>query len=238
MHWATFQAALATSAVAMLAVIVYGVMGIRTRRCDPASARAYFSVAFVALALAMLMLLQVLSPVVGYSLLCLALAGYQVASLLQDERVRRRRVASLVPRPAVEAIPATWIGLAAASTVLLTPYVILGDQRGAAVIVAACAIVMAGISWRIASAPVQLYGENVRYERMRDRASRTRRAGLVAVIAMGSIMLFISFVNTQLLTVLPLQRTLLSVSWWTWALSGVWVILYSVHLSRLADSAS
>jgi hypothetical protein len=73
---------------------------------------------------------------------------------------------------------------------------------------------------------------------MRDRRSRTRKAGVTAVIAMGSIMVFISFVNYNLPAVLPLQRNLLSVSWWTWALAGAWVILYSVYLGRLGDSTS
>lgn len=55
---------------------------------------------------------------------------------------------------------------------------------------------------------------------------------------MGSIMAFISFVNYDLPAVLPLQSTLLSVSWWIWALSGASVILYSVYLCRLGDSTS
>lgn|GEM_PF-1442034 len=237
-HLTTFQAELAaTSAFAGSVLIIYGILGIRQRRCDPVSARKSFAVALLALVLALLMLPQVLSPVVGYSLLCLALAGSQLFDLLQDERARRRRVASLAPRPNAEAIPTVWVALAVASALLLAPYVILGEQRAAAVIAGVCAFVMAGISWRIASAPVQLHGEDIRQERMRERAARMRKAGVAAVIAMGSIMVFISFVNSQLPTVLPLQRTLLNVSWWTWAVSGVWVIVYSRHLFRITDSA-
>ena len=90
MLWSTFHAALAASAVAVLVVVIYGILGIRQLRCDPVSARAYFALSLPALVLALLILLQLLSPVVGYSLLCLALAGYQLFDLLQDERARRR----------------------------------------------------------------------------------------------------------------------------------------------------
>jgi len=239
-HLTSFDQNLTVAAVAFLATIVYGILGIRNRRCDPPYARAFFVTAFVAFVIALLVVYQLVSPVVGYSLLCLALAGFQLADLLQDEhaRARRRRVALLVPRPAAEVAPTVWVALAAASVLPLTPYVILNQERAAATIVGICALVMAAIAWRIASAPRQLYGEHLQSERMRDRRSRTRKAGITAVIAMGSIMVFISFVNYNLPAVLPLQRTLLSVSWWTWALSGASVILYSVYLGRLGDSTS
>ncbi|MGH7736649.1 MAG: hypothetical protein ACREMP_02085 [Candidatus Tyrphobacter sp.] len=107
---------------------------------------------------------------------------------------------------------------------------ILDEQRIAAAIVAVCTFLMAGIAWRIASAPRQLFGENVRYERMRDRYSRTRKSGVTAVVAMGSIMVFTVFVNSNLHTALPLLRTLQVVSWWMWAVSGVSLIVYCTYL--------
>ncbi|MBV9718296.1 MAG: hypothetical protein JOZ77_03195 [Candidatus Eremiobacteraeota bacterium] len=239
-HLTSFDQNLLVAAVAFLATIVYGILGIRNRHCDAPYARASFCTAFVAFVIALLVLSQVVSPVVSYSLLCLALAGFQLADLLKDEQARahRRRVASLAPRPAAEVAPRLWVALAVASVLPLTPYVILNEERAAATIVAICALVMAAIAWRIASAPRQLYGEHIQSERMSDRRSRTLKAGITAVIAMGSIMVFISFVNFNLPAVLPLQRTLLTVSWWTWALSGASVILYSVYLGRLGDSTS
>ncbi len=230
--------ALAVGAVAGLTVIVHAVAGIRERRCDTASALAHFVVALSALVLAFLILIRVVSPVVGYALLCLALTGHPLFDLLQDEHMRRRRVASLAPRPVAEVVPTIWIAIAAASVAMLAPYVILGEQRSAALIVGICAFVMAGIAWRFASAPIQLHGEDIRYERTRDRASRTRKAGLTAVIAMGSIMVFIMFVNSDLPVVLPLQRIFVGVSFFTWAASAVWVILYCRYLYRLSPAAS
>lgn len=238
MHLTTFDQNLAVSAVAVLMALVHAVLGARQRRSDPPWARANFLVAFAALALAVLILLQAVSPVVGYSLVCLAEAGFQLFDLLQDERTRRRRVASLAPRPAAETVPTVWVALAVACGLMLAPYVILDEQRGPAFVVAACAFAMASIAWRIASGPVQLYGDDIRSERLRDRASRSGKAGVTAVVAMGSVMAFISFVNYDLSTVLPLQRTLLVVSWWTWALSAVSVVVYSRYLRRLSSSPS
>lgn len=241
MHQLTvFDQNLMVAAVAFLAAIAYGVFAMRNRHSDRPYARASFVTASVASIIAVLVLLQVVSPVVGYSFLCLALAGFQLADLLQDERARaaRRRVAMLAPRAAAEVVPTVWVVLAIACALIVAPYVILDEQRVAASIVAVCALVMAGIAWRIASAPVQLFGDDLRYERTRDRCSRTRKSGLTAVTAMGSVMVFISFVNYGLPSVLPLQRTLLSVSWWTWALSGVSLILYCTYLGRQSSSTS
>lgn len=239
-HLTSFDENLAIAAVGFLASIVYGVLGLRNRHHDPPYARAFFVTAFIELVIALLVLFQVFPPVVGYSLLCLTLAGFQLADLLQDERARarQRRVAVLAPRPAAEVVPTVWVGLAVAAGLMLMPYVILGAERVAAAIVMVCAFLTAGIAWRIASAPRQLFGENVRYERLRDRYSRTRKSGVTAVVAMGSIMVFMTFVNySDLPAVQPLLRTLQSVSWWTWALSGVSVVLYCTYLGRQKQSA-
>jgi hypothetical protein len=241
MHQPTpYDQNLAVAAVALLAAIAYGILGFRNRQCDPPYAHTFFATASVAFVITALVLLQTVSPVVGYSLLCLALAGFQLAHLLQDERARaqRRRVALLAPRPAADAVPTVWVALAVATGLMLAPYVFLDERRVAAVIVATCAFVTAGIAWRIATAPRQLFGEDLRYERVRDRYSRTRRAGVTAVVAMGTIMVFISFVNYNLHAVPPLLRTLQSVSWWTWAVSAISVVLYCTFFGRQPSSTS
>lgn len=234
------QMNLPVAALAVVAAIGYGIPGIRNRHRDPAYARAFLVTACVAIIIALLVLFHVVSPVIGYSFLCLALAGFQLADLLQDEhaRARQRRVALLAPRPAAEVVPTVWVAVAVAEGLMLVPYVVLDHQPVAAVIVAVCDFLMAGIAWRIASAPRQLFGEDVRYERMRDRYSRTRKAGVTSVIAMGSVMAFTVFINDNVHTALPLLRTLQSVSWWTWALSGASLILYCAYLGRQSSSTS
>lgn len=232
--------AVPVAAMGVVATIAYVILGIRNLRRDPPYARAYFATAFVQFGIASLVAFRLVSPVIGYSLLCLALAGFQLVGLVQDEqaRARQRRVALLARRPAAEVVPTIWVLLAVSTGVMLVLYVILDKQRVAAVIVALCAFLMAGIAWRIASAPRQLFGEDVEHERMRDRYCRTRKAGVTAVVAMGSVMAFTVFADSNVHTTLPLLRALANVSWWTWALSAVSVIVYCTYLGRQSSSAS
>ncbi len=236
----TFGQNLAVAAVALLAASLYTVHGIRSRRCDPPHARALFVTAAIALLITVLMLVKAVSPVIAYGILCLALAGFQLASLLQDERVRarQRRAALLTPRAPADLVPTIWVVLAVATGLMLMPYIALNVQAAAAVIVALCTFLMAGVAWRIASAPQQLFGDDVQYERARDRSSRTRKAGVTAVIAMGTVMVFMVFVNYDMQTVAPLLLTLQDVSLWTWALSGASWIAYSSYLGFRQSSAS
>lgn len=237
MHVGAVQGALIITGTAVLAAIVHAVLGARAARCDKAWALACFVVALVLLGLALLVFFRTISPVVGYGILCVALAGRALFGQLQDERVRRHRVASLTPRPAVETIPAVWVATAGASVLMLAPYVILGEQRAAALMVGVCALVIAGVAWRMASAPVQLKGEDIQSERMGDRASRFRSAGLHAVVAIGTIFVFISFVSGNSPVVLPFQHTLREVVSVTWAGLAAWVILYWQRLDRLSSAS-
>lgn len=158
-HLTAFHQSLAIAASNFVAAIAYGILGIRNRRCDPPYARAFFVTASVAVVIGLLVLFQIVSPVIGYSLLCLALAGFQLADLLQDEhaRARQRRIALLAPRPAAEVVPTVWVSMAIAAGLMVAPYVILDKQRVAAAIVAICAFVMAAIAWRASPARPDSY---------------------------------------------------------------------------------
>jgi hypothetical protein len=214
------------AAVAVLGALVHFVLGVRALRCKTASALSRFSVASVELAIGVLVFFAAISPVIGYGLLCLAIASVFLFDLLQDERTPRRRVASLTPRPAADVVPASWVAIAVLSPVMLAPYVVLDEQRAAALMVGVCVLVMAGIAWRIASAPMRLEGEDIQSERICDAASRSLKVGLTAVVAIGSIFVFICFVNANLAAVSPLQQNLLCVSSLTWAVMLAWVALY------------
>ncbi len=226
MYSEAFVERLAILAIAVLAAAVYAVRGTREQR---------FVVPPVALVIAVLVGFGFVAPVIAYGLLCLAMvSGY----LVREERARRRRVASLAPRPAVDAVPTIWIVSAAASALMLTPYVVFAEQRAAALLVGACALVMAAIAWRVASAPEQLAGLNIQLERMRDRAWRSRRAGITAVLAVGIVFTFISFVNAELPVVMPVQRTLHLASFVLWVALCAWAAWYVHRLDRLSCSAS
>lgn len=115
---------------------------------------------------------------------------------------------------------------------------VFGEQRAAALMVGICALVIALIAWRIASAPVHLAGEDIQAERMRDRALRTRRAGNTAVLAVGSIFVFITFVNAELPVVLPVQLIFNLTSLVVWAALLAWKAWYVHNLDRSSCSAS
>jgi len=77
-----------------------------------------------------------------------------------------------------DAAPTVWVVIAAISPLMLTPYVVLREQLAPAFMVGVCALIMATIAWRLASSAVQLDGEDLQLERMRERAWRSKRAGL------------------------------------------------------------
>ncbi|MGB6987329.1 MAG: hypothetical protein WBD74_15260, partial [Candidatus Aquilonibacter sp.] len=148
-------------------------------------------------------------------------------------------VAPLTPRPVAEAVPTFWVGLAVVSTLMLAPYVILDEERAGALMVGVCALALAYIGWRLATAPIALEGDcDPRSEHMRERAERHQKVGMCAVIAIGSIFVFASFENANLAVVLPLQRLFVPLSMCLWAGLWAWVALYSRHLDRLSNSAS
>ncbi len=226
---------------ALEAIIVAG-LGVRVGKSEVASALARYIMAAVALALGGLVALDRIPPVVSYGVLCLALVSIFVADLWHEGRAHKRRVASLAPRPAADAVPTVWVVIAAMSPLMLTPYVVLREQLAAALMVGVCGLVMATIAWYLASSPVQLAGEDLQLERMRERAWRSNRAGLTAVVTVGSIMFFISVVNADLSVVTAVQRDLLTLSLVVWAVLAVWVMAwiawYHHQLSRSSCSAS
>ncbi len=202
------------------------------------SAFARYLVAAVGLVSLVLVAFDKVPAVVAYGVLCLALAGVYVADVLRDERARRRRVASLAPRPMIVGVPTAWIVIAAVSPLMLTPYVVLKEQLAAAFMVGFCALVMATIAWRLASAPVQLTGEDVPLERIRDRATRSARVANTAVLAVGSIFVFICFANSGLPVVTPVQRMLPLFSMAVWLGLFTWKMWYVHQLPQPSCSAS
>ncbi len=178
MHAGTSVDRLSVCAVAALCALVYAGCGIRAGSCTTASGLARYIVAGVAVVIAILVGLNKTSAVVSYGLLCLALVSVYVVDLVREEHARKRRVASLAPRPMADAAPTVWVVIAAISPLMLTPYVVLREQLAPAFMVGVCALIMATIAWRLASSAVQLDGEDLQLERMRERAWRSKRAGL------------------------------------------------------------
>ena len=222
-------------AFALLIAAFYGLVGNRGQRLMVIREQRLV-VMPVALLVALLLYFNILSAVVAYGLLCLAMVSVYV---VREERARQARVASLVPRPAVEVVPAIWIVGALASAFLAIPYVTIAQQRVSATLVAVCAIAMALIAWRSATAPVQLAGRNLASEQNADRANRMLRTGVTCVLAAGNVFVFTSFVTPGLAEeIQPLYRHLQLGSWILWMALFAWVGWYSYRLGCFSRGAS
>ncbi|MFN2527420.1 MAG: hypothetical protein ABR584_01720 [Candidatus Baltobacteraceae bacterium] len=222
MHTESVLEQLTIGAVAVIVAAVYAVRGTRGQRAVLVPS---------AILIGTLVGLGLISPVVAYGLLCLAMAGVY---LIREERAQRRRVASLARRQAVDVVPTLWIAISAASVFMLTPYVIFAYQRPAALLVGLCAIVMVVIAWRIATAPMQLVGTDIQLERTQDRTTRSRRTGITAVLAVGSIMVFTAFVNAELSVVTPGLRIVRLAALLVWGCLWAWEARYVRRLERLS----
>ena len=226
------------AAIAALVGVVYLVLARRVGRHGEASAAARYAIAAASFVIAALVALGGLAPVVGYSVLCLSLATVFLADLVQEERAHRRRVASLSPRAAADRVPTVWIAITLLATLTLVPYVLGGVDVVPASIAVACALAMVAIAWRVASAPTQLTGEDCQgdpqTEHLRDRASRARRTGLTCVVAIGSIALFIGFVNATPPAVGGLGRITVIEMLLVWAALWVWQAWYVRRVSQSA----
>jgi hypothetical protein len=226
------------SAVAAFAGLVYLIAAIRVSRCGEASAPARYGVAAFAFVVAVLVTVRVLEPVVAYSLTCVSLVAVFLMDLLRDERARRRRIALLAPRPAADRVPTVWIAITLLSALPLVPYVLGGIDVASALIASGCVIAMAAIAWRVASAPMQLTSEDPRTEHLRDRADRARHAGLTCVVAIGSVALFVGFVNATPPTAGGLGRVTDVDMLMVWGGLWIWQTWYVRRLSRAACTAA
>lgn len=230
----SLQFRMVLSSISAVVGFVALALALRARSHGEASAPLRFTLASAAFAIAALDALGELAPVVGYSVLCLSLASFFLADLLLDERTRRRRVALLTPRPAIELVPTLWISITLLSTFALVPYLLGGVAIVPAVITAACAIAMAAIAFRIASAPTQFIGENPQDERLRDRVCRSRQTGLVCVVTVGMFFAFVTFANETSSTLGELGRVISVATTIVWVGLAVWQFWYVRSLSNSA----
>jgi len=212
--------------LAAFAVLVAAVYTWAARATCGKSVVARYGVGAGVLAMGALVMLGIVAPAVAYALICLAMVAVYVVDLVLEERARRRRVASLVPRPRVTIVPALWAVAAALSTALVAPYVLDESNRFAASVVALCSVAMAAISWRIASAPVQLEGRcDIEMERRAVRATRASKSGVASILACGNVFVFASFAN-QASGGTPLERTAGSFAFFVWIGVAALVALY------------
>ncbi|HEY1656511.1 MAG TPA: hypothetical protein VGF86_15520 [Candidatus Tumulicola sp.] len=120
-----------------------------------------------------------------YAAFCLIVAASVVAAYVQVRRATERRVAPLVRRSPLDALPpavivATVVCLA--GTLIFATYPV---YRFAALAVAASGFVLLAIAWRIAASPALLLGNDPKIEYAIDERVRICRATNVAFLACG-----------------------------------------------------
>jgi hypothetical protein len=225
--------------VGVIEGVAFFVLGFRVSRHGEASASARYAIAATGFAIAALVGLGALAPIIGYSLLCLSIACVYLADWLRDEHALKRRVALLSPRPAMDRMPMVWMAI----TLLLAgltfvPYVIGGIAVVAAAISFGCAIAMVAVAWRLVSAPTQLTSENPQAEHICERADRARKAGLTCVVAIGTMFCFVSFANVANPSGAQIGHITFGELFFVWIALFVWQLLYVRQVSRSARAVS
>lgn len=231
LHHSLVEQRLVVSATAALAAIFYGVSAVRAS--DAFAGWARYLVVAGAVAIIALLVSAVVPPEIGYALLCLLMVTVYLADLLGEERARRRRVASLAPRPRLDLVPAIWIAVALLASPMVTPYGFESAHRVAAVIVGLCALAMTAIAWRIATAPQPLTGEDPEAERVKERASRAIRVGISSALAVAIVFVFAAFVNQTSTRVTALERYIVDVTFYAFLALWIGGMLYGWALHRL-----
>ena len=188
------------------------------------SALPRYAVAFVAISAAGALLAGLVSPVIAYAILCLAIVGRAVADQIAEERAPRRRSALIGRDRRVDPVLVTWTALAGAASLVLVPWLLDETYRLATGVVALCVLTMLGIAWRIASAPPLLFGSDIEAEEVVDRETRAVRTGNACVIALAAVFMFMAFVGEELRFALPVVLVLVGLF--------AWKSIYSRRLSH------
>lgn len=139
-----------------------------------------------------LVMLKVLSPVIGYALLCADLAIVTSQIYLSMRNRSERRAASLQPRTPTTAVPALWYAGAGLSALLSLVLVIYPSLRISALIVtAACAAIIV-VAMRTAHMAALLAGDDADIELYIDNRLRWSRVSGLLVLAYAASYIFIA----------------------------------------------
>ncbi len=220
------------AAFALFAGGVYAMAAFRTRRSDTYSSSARVVFAIAAFAIVALVEFGAIEPVIGYSLSVLGMVSVTIVDRLRAARLRRRRIAGLAPRSAIEIVPALWILVALLSSLTLVPYLLDTASRLAAGIALSCVFAMVAVAWYTASAPTQLQSLDPERERIDERRRRILDTGLACVLATGLVMVFVDFDNYTLEHITHNERIIGSITLVVWGVLLLWLSAYMVFLAR------
>jgi hypothetical protein len=122
-------------------------------------------------------------------LFCLAISAVTLRAYLQFHRATEQRVAPLVRRSPLTALPPVLIACIVASVVVAALLAADPHDRVSAIVVAASTLVLGYIAARIAAAPALLLGDDPQYEYALDERLRMGRARNVAALACAPVFL-------------------------------------------------
>lgn len=157
-----------------------------------------YIVSGVGFAIAIVVIARIVPPTVGYAIVCLALAGLRIADQIAEERAPRRRAAVLGRSRRVDPVLLTWIGLSAASALLLVPWLLGEATRVSTIIVGLCVAAMVVVAWRVANAPLLLLGNDLEAEQVVDRETRVNRTGNACFLSVAAVSVFVGFLGDPL----------------------------------------
>jgi hypothetical protein len=151
-----------------------------------------------AIALAGLEALRPVPVILPYALFCLASAIVALLAYLQFRRATEQRVAPLMRRSPLAALPPLIIAAVGCSFLVSAAIAVYGPERLGAFIVAVSTAVLGVIAWRIANAPALLVGIDPQFEYMVDEHVRVGRARNVAVLACTTAFVLVGVADPSL----------------------------------------
>ncbi|HET9028998.1 MAG TPA: hypothetical protein VFN49_02390 [Candidatus Aquilonibacter sp.] len=155
------------------------------------SPAARYAVSAVGFLVAAVVLSHRITPSIGYALLCLALVARCITDQVVEERAPRRRSALLGRSRHVDPVLLGWIVIAALASLILIPFILDPASRLTAATIALCISAMLAVSWRIASAPPILSGDDLEAEQVVDSETRAIRTGNTCVLSLAALTAFV-----------------------------------------------
>ncbi len=169
------------------------------RREAEGSSRAYGRyLAAACFVLAVAELIPSVPFVLPYALCCLALAFTTFLSYLRIRRATDRRVAPLVRRSPLSALPVIAMAAMLCCLVVVLPFIVYSSERLSAIVVTVSTLVLGWIAWRIAVAPSVLFGKDATFEYAVDQRLRNARATTIASLACAPAVVFVAFAAPRL----------------------------------------
>ena len=171
-----------------------------------------------------LVLLSMLSPVIGYALLCADFAIVTSQIYLSMRNRGERRAASLQPRTPTTAVPALWYAGAVLSALLSLTLVIYPSLRISALIVTASCLTTLVVAMRTAHMAALLAGDDPDIELYVDNRLRWSRVSSLLVLAYAASYVFIAMSKPVLRSGPPWIAGVEDASWILFFGFGIWAI--------------